>query len=900
MIKITLTTLIAIIFLISANAQNNANCIDMAPFCLGTTYTSAIGGTSEPGNDYDCLSSTPNPSWYFLKTSIAGQIDLLLSAPSDIDFIIYGPFTDYADISNNCGTLGQINSQIEDCSYSVTNMETPSITSTTPGEYYLLLVTNYANSVQDITLVQTGGNGLLDCSVFNEPAFQAMTGNIFFDVNQNGINDVDDIPIPNFSYQVSPTNFTGYSNYNGLINYNTQTTDTVDYIVSSTQTDWTPTTTNPYLFTLDTTNNIMDTLFFGFYPNSIIQDVDFDIVNNITQCVANSVIWININNIGTDTVNGNYIFNIPNELQFVSSTQNYDSIINNTIHFSFDSLYLFEAITFPIQLQPISGGIINIGDTMIYSAQLDLYSLENTFIFNYNDTIESPVICSYDPNIKLSFPNGGIQNESIEPTDSLEYVIHFQNTGNAAANNITITDTLSTKLDLSSFKFLSSSHQNTISIDSNRILTFQFDNIMLPDSNTNEPLSHGFIKFRMNLENNLVINDSILNSANIYFDFNAPIITATTLNVIQCASFPNTPNFTTNLNTLYSNLNDVNYTYNWQLNNEVLLNEVSDSLEFTENGLYTLEITDQYNCKTSSEIILCPISSVDLNFTQNSIITADLQSGTDYTWLYNSDTLTDTTNTIQATTNGLYEFTVNNEGCILTADLLICSFVEPTLLEINDNILESWLTPSLYGFVWIFEGDTLIGETNNNLTIASNGTYQLIATNLFGCYDKHFVRKICSFIDIPSFTVSDGIINSNLNPLEYTFIWLLDGDTLSNETNSTIIPIEDGLFTLISTDSFGCHLMSDYNVALSIIENRTLLKIYPNPSNGQITISNLSFEIESLTIIDETGRIIKTFPKNALNNDKLLIKENEISSGVYYLKIKKSNGEVITKKIIKL
>ena len=168
-----------------ANSQYNTTCENADPFCLGTTYTSATGGISEPGNDYGCLSTQPNPSWYFLKTSNSGQIDLLLSAPNDIDFIIYGPFASHADILNNCGTLGDVNSPIVDCSYSGTNNETPSITSNGSGEYYLLLVTNYANSVQDISLTQSSGTGELDCSLYSEFGYKSITGNIFFDQNQN-------------------------------------------------------------------------------------------------------------------------------------------------------------------------------------------------------------------------------------------------------------------------------------------------------------------------------------------------------------------------------------------------------------------------------------------------------------------------------------------------------------------------------------------------------------------------------------------------------------------------------------------------------------------------------------------------------------------------------------------
>jgi hypothetical protein len=56
-------------------------------------------------------------------------------------------------------------------------------------------------------------------------------------------------------------------------------------------------------------------------------------------------------------------------------------------------------------------------------------------------------------------------------------------------------------------------------------MEFKFDNILLPDSNVNEPASHGFIRYRIKPETFLVLGDSIKNSAYIYFDFNKPVLT---------------------------------------------------------------------------------------------------------------------------------------------------------------------------------------------------------------------------------------------------------------------------------------------------------------------------------------------------------------------------------------
>ena len=116
--------------------------------------------------------------------------------------------------------------------------------------------------------------------------------------------------------------------------------------------------------------------------------------------------------------------------------------------------------------------------------------------------------------------------ESVQEGQWLDYVIRFQNTGTDTAFNVVITDQLAANLDASSFQMLEASHPARIKRD-DRALTFEFLNIQLPDSNVNEPLSHGYIKFRVKPLPTLGDGDMVNNRANIYFDYNAPVVTNT-------------------------------------------------------------------------------------------------------------------------------------------------------------------------------------------------------------------------------------------------------------------------------------------------------------------------------------------------------------------------------------
>ena len=97
-------------------SSTNVECDSMAPICTttGVSFTAQTSGTdantANPGPDYDCLGaptgSAPDPTYWYFEISQAGDLDLSLTAPADIDFIIWGPFTDTAAAIAACGVMG--------------------------------------------------------------------------------------------------------------------------------------------------------------------------------------------------------------------------------------------------------------------------------------------------------------------------------------------------------------------------------------------------------------------------------------------------------------------------------------------------------------------------------------------------------------------------------------------------------------------------------------------------------------------------------------------------------------------------------------------------------------------------------------------------------------------------
>ncbi len=142
-------------------------------------------------------------------------------------------------------------------------------------------------------------------------------------------------------------------------------------------------------------------------------------------------------------------------------------------------------------------------------------------------------IGSYDPNDKQGFPNGVGPDHNIRPGQTIDYLIRFQNTGTDTAFTVTVRDTLSPFLNPLNIRPGASSQPYTWELSGQGVISFTFKNIMLPDSNVNEPASHGFVQFSIAPYADVPLGSVIENSAAIYFDFNVPVITNTTWHTIQ-------------------------------------------------------------------------------------------------------------------------------------------------------------------------------------------------------------------------------------------------------------------------------------------------------------------------------------------------------------------------------
>ena len=181
------------------------------------------------------------------------------------------------------------------------------------------------------------------------------------------------------------------------------------------------------------------------------------------------------------------------------------------------------------------GTLVNFYDSTAHAAPINTTWLTDNTPWNNVQNYQQYVIGSFDPNFKEVIPQGIGSQGYIATKDSLlSYVIHFQNEGTYFAQNISIVDTLDADLDWTTLKPGYSDHNYTTTISETGVITFKFANINLPwKSQYGDLMSSGLVTYTIKRKRNVAQGTQFKNTAAIYFDYNAPIITNTTINTLN-------------------------------------------------------------------------------------------------------------------------------------------------------------------------------------------------------------------------------------------------------------------------------------------------------------------------------------------------------------------------------
>lgn len=355
--------------------------------------------------------------------------------------------------------------------------------------------------------------------------YNRITGNIAYDYNANGCGATDP-GSPNMLVNITKNLTTEGFVTNILGNYNGYA-DTGTFIVKPILQDSayftiSPTSSTVNFSSMNNSNYLQD---FCITPNGNFPDVEI-VLSPIKAARPgfNTSYSLIIHNKGNVPASGNFSLSfMGNKMSFVTASTTPSSQSSNQLVWSYSNLHPFEFRNLTLVMHVLPPPTSNFGDIVQFHANMpltnDVANSDNDFIFNQTLT------GSYDPNLVSCLDDSLQDNSTIG--NYLHYVIQFQNTGTYYAEKVMISNALNSGVfDFSSLQILGSSHPFQLRIKDNE-LVFYFDQIMLADSFTNEPESHGYVIYKIKTKEDLVPNSIVLNSANIFFDYNLPVYTNT-------------------------------------------------------------------------------------------------------------------------------------------------------------------------------------------------------------------------------------------------------------------------------------------------------------------------------------------------------------------------------------
>lgn len=245
-------------------------------------------------------------------------------------------------------------------------------------------------------------------------------------------------------------------------------------------------------------------------------------------------------------------------------------------------------------------------------------------------------------------------------------------------------------------------------------------------------------------------------------------------------------------------------------------------------------------------------------------------------------------------------------GCSVT--LIQPIVVKPTpqiFAFANNTMICSGNSANLYAqgatsYTW----DTGDVAATTVVTPTASTTYSVIGSNTFMCSSMATVQVMVSAQPLVSASASSTLFCSG-QPITFsgsgaqTYQWLTGPNSIVLGNNVVLTPGASSTYTLIGTNANGCEGISYLGFGVeectSIKEmgaGNTLIKAYPNPSMGDLTLEINGSGNAQIQLMDVSGRVI--ISESAMTGVSTMNLGN-VANGVYYLKVQTQTGTEVIK-----
>ena len=348
--------------------------------------------------------------------------------------------------------------------------------------------------------------------------------------------------------------------------------------------------------------------------------------------------------------------------------------------------------------------------------------------------------------------------------------------------------------------------------------------------------------------------------------------------------------------------------YQWYKDGVLLAGATSGSYSATGSGSYAVSVMNADGCSS-----LSAAQTVTKNVNPTAIVTNNgasllcsgltttLSAPIGMTYLWSNG---DTTQTITISTSGSYDVTVTNtSGCSATSGSTLITTSQVTV----PTVVASGVTEFCEG------GDVILaipsgfasytwntGSGFSQLTATQSGSYFATVSNTDGC-TVNSDTVIVTVFPTPltpsiSYAANDTVMVSSIADGNQ---WYFNGNMITGETGTTLRPVNLGNYSVRIIDSNGCEgdmsAMQFYN-SIGIVDNlASQVNLYPNPSNGLVTLELGAIDVLSIKIYDAKGRLL-----NELNScpGNCRIDLGAFEDGMYQLVLMTTQGQTVTKAVV--
>jgi large repetitive protein len=357
--------------------------------------------------------------------------------------------------------------------------------------------------------------------------------------------------------------------------------------------------------------------------------------------------------------------------------------------------------------------------------------------------------------------------------------------------------------------------------------------------------------------------------------------------------------------------------YIWEYSPVGVLSEISDSLDLTPTSDGILSVIASNSCGNSVAqtvnitIIDVPAQPTIINGATtvcsgiSSTYSIDPVLGAvDYTWEFSPvGVLSETTENLNLTptADGILSVLANN-SCGSSIPQSISLTIneapnQPNAIVGNTNLCDTLLetysidpvtNADTYSWSFSGSGDATSLTTSTSFAPTSNGTLSVVASNTCGTSTS---SDLVISVTVIENTITDNVPFLEANQSGATYQWLdcsLSNLEIIGATNQIYEVLGNGSFAVEITlnsciDTSECILVNLDNILENNPFNNVVL--YPNPSNENVTISNLSYGTQ-VEIVDVMGKLVFS---TTVNNTALIVSTNELANGTYFVKLSKDS-----------